>query len=305
MLKLLYGRCRGRFLAKIAVTAELNEPGRTLARPLAAGSGWTVSDVICTCGPRDRAYEERHSGFTIAIVCAGTFQYHSFAGRALMTPGSLLLGNDGQGFECSHEHGTGDRCLAFHFESGYFTAILGEAGAGQAFRTMRLPPLRALALLIARAFSAPRDRQSVWEEIGVDLAIQTAKIASGSVPDVGSAPAGATARVSQIVRRIEQQPGCELGLGQLACEARLSPYHFLRTFQQLTGLTPHQYILRTRLRQAAVRLATETEKILEIALECGFGDVSNFNRAFRTEFGLSPRAFRQAWRRSDRSKTSL
>ncbi len=37
---------------------------------------------------------------------------------------------------------------------------------------------------------------------------------------------------------------------------------------------------------------TETDKVLDVALDCGFGDVSNFNRAFRSEFGMSPRAFR-------------
>jgi AraC-like DNA-binding protein len=51
--------------------------------------------------------------------------------------------------------------------------------------------------------------------------------------------------------------------------------------------------LRTRLRAAATRLASETARILDVALDAGFGDVSNFNRAFRAEFGVSPREFRR------------
>jgi AraC-like DNA-binding protein len=47
-----------------------------------------------------------------------------------------------------------------------------------------------------------------------------------------------------------------------------------------------------RLRDAAARLATGNEKVLDIAFDCGFGDVSNFNRAFRAEFGVSPREYR-------------
>jgi Helix-turn-helix domain len=73
-------------------------------------------------------------------------------------------------------------------------------------------------------------------------------------------------------------------------------FYFLRTFEQLTGITPHQYVRRTRLREAASRLVAETEKVLDVALDCGFGDVSNFNRAFRTEFGVSPRVFRRTSR---------
>jgi AraC-like DNA-binding protein len=101
------------------------------------------------------------------------------------------------------------------------------------------------------------------------------------------------ARVSQAVRRIERHPDDALTLGALARESRLSPYHFLRTFERITGVTPHQYVLRARLRRAALRLATEAGKVLDLALESGFGDLSNFNRAFRAEFGMSPRAYRR------------
>ena len=42
-----------------------------------------------------------------------------------------------------------------------------------------------------------------------------------------------------------------------------------------------------------MRLAIENVKVIDIALDCGFGDVSNFNRTFRAEFGVSPRAYRR------------
>ena len=51
-----------------------------------------------------------------------------------------------------------------------------------------------------------------------------------------------------------------------------------RTFKSLTGITPHQYVIRARLRAAASRLATGTQKVLDVALDCGFCDISNFNR---------------------------
>ena len=74
--------------------------------------------------------------------------------------------------------------------------------------------------------------------------------------------------------------------------ARLSPYHLLGTFQSLTGTTPHQFLLRLRLRRAALRLWAGKARIVDIALESGFNDVTNFNRTFRAEFGVSPRAYR-------------
>ena len=124
------------------------------------------------------------------------------------------------------------------------------------------------------------------------------QIAGGFTSGTGAVSPAATARVTRAVRRIERDPCDGLSLSELAREARLSPYHFLRTFQRLTGVTPHQYVLRTRLREAAVRLAAEPGRVADVAFDSGFGDVSNFNHAFRAEFGVSPRGYRQISRTS-------
>jgi len=70
--------------------------------------------------------------------------------------------------------------------------------------------------------------------------------------------------------------------------AGISRYHFLRTFKLVTGVTPDQWLLRSRLRDAARRLATARDPITAVALDVGFRDLSNFVRTFRAEFGVSP-----------------
>jgi transcriptional regulator GlxA family with amidase domain len=80
----------------------------------------------------------------------------------------------------------------------------------------------------------------------------------------------------------------------LAGMAKLSPYHFLRSFKAVTGVTPHQWLLRARLRDAAEKLAASTAPVTDIALDVGFEDLSNFTRTFHTEFGSSPRQYRLA-----------
>jgi len=294
-------------LAKIAVTSRESlaaartgsGPGRITARTLASGPGWTVEDVVCSCGPDDRPYDEQHEHVAIAIVTSGTFQYRASGsnGRELMTPGSVLLGRPGQSFECGHEHGVGDRCLAFRFTEEYFHAIAEGCRAHDVprrFRSLRLPPVRPLSPVIADACAALAGSTNVsWEELGIRLAAQAVCIDSDLEPEGSAISAAAVARVTRTVRMIEHEPAAHLTLVRLAREAGLSPFHYLRRFESLTGATPHQYVLRTRLRAAATRLVAEPRTIAEVALDAGFGDVSNFNRAFRVEFGTTPRLYRR------------
>jgi AraC family transcriptional regulator len=291
-------------LAKVAVKFERGPvhavadkaPRRPEGRSLARGDGWAVSHVICTLGPRDRPFEERHTNISIAIVAAGTFQYRSAAGRELMTPGSLLLGNAGQTFECGHEHGIGDRCIAFSYTPDFFDCLLAGAGIrniGADFKMQRVPALREFSPIIARTYAGLAGARDVsWEELGIELAVRAIQIASGFSPIRVVPQPGAVARVTGVVRRMEQDAESPHSVRELARDAGLSPYYFLRTFHSVTGVTPHQYLRRVRLRQAATRLRIERKKIVDIALDCGFDDISSFNRAFRAEFGVSPRAYR-------------
>ena len=292
-------------MAKIAVELEralrrreLNgTPGQAAPRIVARGDGWTVADVVCTSGPEDRPFEEQHTHYAIAVVVAGTFQYRSPLGHGVMTPGGLMLGNPGQCYECGHDHGRGDRCVAFWYAPDSFerlAADIGGRGVTAGFRLPRLPALRAWSPLVARAAGGAIGSQDVpWEELGIRLAALALGASAGSIRDQLTLPPNAAARVTRTVRLIERHPDARLTLNRLAQDAGLSPYHFLRTFERLTGVTPHQFIMRARLREAAMRLASEGGSVLDIALDCGFGDVSNFNRAFRTEFGVSPTEYRR------------
>ena len=283
----------------LALRAESGAPGRTTPTRLAQGAGWSVEDVICTSGPADRPFEEQHRSVAIAIVMSGTFQYRASSADELMTPGSLLLGNPGQRFECAHAHGAGDRCVAFRFAPELFEQLVADAGAARgerAFRASRIPPHRVLATLVARSalgVSAPASQQWEWEEIACRLAALAVGLSAGAWLHGGNVPAGALARTTDSVRRIERDPAAAWTLSQLAAEARLSPFHYLRTFKRVTGVTPHQFILRARLRLAAIYLATADTRVIEVAGAAGFQDLANFNHAFRAEFGVAPRRYRR------------
>ncbi len=84
----------------------------------------------------------------------------------------------------------------------------------------------------------------------------------------------------------------DLSLSDLAAEAGLSPFYLHRLFVEVANETPKAYTQRLRLSRAAVLLLTTRLSVLDVALDCGFQGHEVFTRAFRKQFGMTPRAYR-------------
>jgi AraC family transcriptional regulator len=262
---------------------------------LASGPGWSVRDVVCDYGPHDHSFVEEHAEISISSVTQGSFQYRTQAGSATLVPGSLLLGNTGSHFECGHEHASGDRCLAFHFAPAFFDSVAaGVPGVrSTTFNRASVPPTPQLVGLLAEAEVA-RDRRNATalEEIATRLAGAVLMLTAGA-PVPSRAPSTLDERrITRVVRRLDARADGRLRLNALAHDAAMSPYHFLRTFRQVIGMTPHQYILHTRLHRAAVRLRESADPIAPIAFKAGFKDLATFNKQFRRLIGTTPSTYR-------------
>jgi AraC family transcriptional regulator len=257
---------------------------------LASGPGWQVEDVVCSASPRDRPFEEQHDLVCVAAVTRGTFEYRTPAGRATLVPGALMLGNPGACFECGHEHGVGDRCLSFHFDPEFFEEIVASVPRARRliFTIPRLSPSERLLPVISAAEAADDDLG--FEEAALRVAAASVTVESGAGEAVRNLPQ--ERRVAEAVRRIEAEAEEPVTLRQLARDAGMSPYHFLRTFNAVSGVTPYQFVLAQRLRCAAVRLRRTTDPISTIAYEAGFNDLSTFNRRFRRIMGMTPGTWR-------------
>jgi AraC-like DNA-binding protein len=264
-------------------------------RILACGPGWRVRDVICSSGPHDPAFEEQHDGACIAVVTGGTFRYRSSHGAAVLVPGALLLGNDGHCFECGHEHGFGDRCLSFRLAPEFLESVAaGVPGARRtSFSVPRLPPHERLLPLIAAAEAARDDGDAgALEELALRIAGSVTGVLNESEGRVSAPGSRDERRISAVLRYIEARLDEQLSIAELAKVAAMSPYHFLRTFRAMIGVTPHQFILHARMKRAAVLLRRTRHNVSAIAFAAGFGDLSTFNRRFQRIFGVSPNTFR-------------
>lgn len=79
----------------------------------------------------------------------------------------------------------------------------------------------------------------------------------------------------------------------LANVANMSAHHFHRKFIKQTGETPAKFVQRLRIEKAAFRLYLHQDSIISIALDCGFANPETLSRAFKRQYGISPREYRK------------
>jgi len=82
-------------------------------------------------------------------------------------------------------------------------------------------------------------------------------------------------------------------LQEIAREAGISAFHFIRQFDALFGVTPHQMLMRERLAKAKLLLATGEQTVTEVCMEVGMSSVGSFSGWFQREAGAAPSEYKR------------
>jgi AraC-like DNA-binding protein len=254
----------------------------------------TVSRFRCDAGPEDEPFAEYRLGHSIAYVRTGSFGCHCRAGFFELVAGSVLVGAPGEEYTCTHEHVCGDECLSFFIGEDLVGALGGRSEVWQVGATPPLPALMVLGELAQTAADGNSDLG--LDEIGQMFAGRFIEVVSEKPRKQAAPTARDRRRAVEAALWIDANSSREIELEDAARQADLSPFHFLRLFSGVLGVTPHQYLVRSRLRHAARLLADDDIAVTNIAYDVGFGDLSNFVRTFHRAAGVSPTKFRQASR---------
>jgi AraC-like DNA-binding protein len=93
---------------------------------------------------------------------------------------------------------------------------------------------------------------------------------------------------------IDEHFDSPIDLDAIACEARLSRYHFHRLFRRIYKRTPHQYLTRKRIDQALQILTVEDCTVNKVCAQVGFESVGSFSMLFKKAIGVAPGEYRTA-----------
>jgi len=266
------------------------------ATPLLQRQSISVSDFRCSAGPDDTPFVEQHRGHSVSYVRKGSFGCESRGRFFELVAGSILVGHPGDEYLCTHDHGCGDECLSF-FLSPELVQAIGDRS--EVWRIVAAPPLPELMVLGELAQAAAEGRSDVGlDEVGALFASRFVEVVSGRPREPAPANARDRRRAVETALWIDAHSHRQIDLEHAAGHAGISPFHFLRLFSSVLGVTPHQYLVRSRLRHAARLLADDDRPVTDVAYDVGFGDLSNFVRTFHRAAGVSPRRFREAARGS-------
>lgn len=102
-------------------------------------------------------------------------------------------------------------------------------------------------------------------------------------------------RVREAIGSIGRRSGELVRVDELAKEAHMSADHFIRLFKKELGCTPAQFIIRRKMTQAMLMLASEPIMTKEVAYSLGYDNLSYFSRLFRTHTGMTPKQYRESF----------
>jgi AraC-like DNA-binding protein len=254
----------------------------------------TVSEFRCSAGPDATPFAEQYQSHSVSYVRKGSFGCRCRGRSFELVAGSVLVGYPGDEFICTHDHCRGDECLSF-FLSPQAVEAIGDRP--EAWRIGAAPPLPELMVLGELAQAAAAGRSDIGlDEIGALFASRFVEVISGRSRTSAVTKARDRRRAVETALWIDAHSHLQIDLEAAAAQADISPFHFLRLFAGVLGVTPHQYLVRARLRRAARLLADDERPVTDVAYDVGFGDLSNFVRTFHRAAGISPRKFREASR---------
>ena len=174
-------------------------------------------------------------------------------------------------------------------------------------------PLRKVedALGMMRTYLVECVAQDDWGDNRADELAQTIKACLRQTREEG--PRAAENRSTRLsrevfrraIRFVNDNLDTKLKWEDIAAEVGLDPFTFGRSFKQATGMTPHQYVIRCRLRRAMKLLTREALSLADVALEVGCSCQSHLTTLFRKHLGTTPGAFRVSAREGRQRGTYL
>lgn len=229
----------------------------------------------------------KFDSYLIILIENGTMEILLDGKYVTATKGDAIF------LDCYRPHayrtGTGCKTLWIHFDGklakGYYEYLVREQG-----NIIALSNFKPARTILSKLLDSMEQHLSLSEaQMSIMIGNLLLELASAST----SAETAEEDGIKKVTTYLTENFSTKITLDEMAEMAGLSPYHFNRKYKKETGVTPHQFLLSTRISAAKYSLSNSNMTISEIALNCGFIDESAFCYCFKKREGITPNEYRK------------
>lgn len=250
---------------------------------------YPVSVGYFDCKPSYGVQRNLFSSYLLIVMLTGSLAWQTRRSRGVARAGQVLL------LDCNapHSYAAQGKCsfTFVHFAGAQSPAIYEEIER-QGGSLIHVPDPNALHEAIGEMLSSMRTDHRMNEgQASAMIYSMLMKLLEHS----GASGAGGIGNpvVDRAIEYIQTHLTEKLSVEEIAATAGYSASYFSHIFTEETGMSPYQFVVRSRVEQAQQLLKTTRLAVQEIAFQCGFNSAANFCYTFRRMTGVSPHEYRK------------
>lgn len=250
---------------------------------------YPVSIGYFDCKPSYGLQRNVFSSYLLLVMLTGSLSYQTRHNRGIARAGQVLL------LDCNapHAYAAQGKCsFTFLHFAGAQSQELYEEIERSIGNLIQMPDPNVLHEAIGEMlFSMRNDRRMNESETSALIYGMLMKLLQQS----GASGEGGLGNpvVDRAIAYIQSHLTEKLSVDEIAANAGYSPSYFSHMFTEETGMSPYQFVMKSRIEQSQQLLKTTRQTVQEIAFQCGFNSAANFCYTFRRIVKLSPHEYRK------------
>lgn len=250
---------------------------------------YPVSIGYFDCKPSYGVQRNLFSSYLLLVMLTGSMYYQTMKSRGIVRAGQVLL------LDCNapHSYTAQGKCsFTFVHFSGAQSKEIYEEIVGTTGNLIPMPNPNDLHEAIGELLSNMRSERRMNEsETSASIYGMLMKLLDKS----GASGEGGTGNpvVDRAIMYIQSHLTEKLSVEEISANAGYSASYFSHIFSEETGMSPYQFVMKSRIEHAQQLLKTSRLAVQEIAFQCGFNSAANFCYTFRRMSGMSPHEYRK------------
>ncbi len=250
---------------------------------------YPVSLGYFDCKPAYGVARNVFASYLLIVMMTGSLSYETGHSRGIVRAGQALL------LDCSVPHAyraMGKCSFTFvHFSGAQSRELFAEI-EGKGGNVIRVQDVNLMHETIGEMLSQMREARHI-SEASASVMIYTLLMQLLSASGASGEGGLGDPVVDQAIAYIQGRLNGKLTVDEVAAAVGYSPSYFSRLFSRLTGMSPYQFIVKSRVEQAQQLLQTTRLTVQDVAFQTGFNSAANFCYTFRKMTGISPHEYRK------------